>query len=374
MDKVINYLNENYLERNDVVDGILTAIIAKENCLLIGTPGTAKTDILKEVGDIITQSSFFKRLLSKFSVPEHLFGALVMKDFEHGIHRYNTDKMLPKSNIALLDEFYKASGEILETLLKIMEERKFDNGNIEEDVPIWTIFGASNELPDIVEDTTMDAVDDRFVLRFMVKEISEDANLFKLLKFGLDKSKRPSISFKEIEALQAKVNSVVISDEILETLIKIKADMSAKGITASTRRWVKSIKMLKAYAVLKGSSSVDMIHLKILSHVLWRQKEHEKEVSSIINRYALDQFTQKLDRFLEAAKECDEMAQKRSQQQQMGAEEMKEGAEQTQKVKKLLKDLDELKASNPNKVGTIEAYENQIRAIQKNIAAIYFSL
>lgn len=74
--------------------------------------------------------------------------------------------LLLRNTQAFLDEIFKANSAILNSLLTILNERKFDNGaGSRVSCPLKCVIGASNELPDSQE---LDALLDRFLLRSYV--------------------------------------------------------------------------------------------------------------------------------------------------------------------------------------------------------------
>ena len=118
------------------------------------------------------QGSFFSRLLTRFSVPEELFGPLSMVALENDEYVRKVDGYLPQSEVAFIDEVFKANSAILNSLLTILNERLFDNGTERMEVPLLLLVGASNELPESEE---LDALYDRFLIRKEVRQVSEGA-------------------------------------------------------------------------------------------------------------------------------------------------------------------------------------------------------
>ena len=57
---------------------LLLAALAGEHLLLLGPPGTAKSELSRRMARL-TGGTYFERLLTRFSVPEELFGPLSMK-------------------------------------------------------------------------------------------------------------------------------------------------------------------------------------------------------------------------------------------------------------------------------------------------------
>src|SRR4029077_5064935 len=174
-------LRQVFLERDELIDGALVALLAAQHVLVIGPPGTAKSMLADEVCRRLTGARYFQWLLTRFTTPEELFGAVSLKALEEDDYRRLTTHKLPEAHIAFLDEIFKASSSILNTILTLMNERRFHNGREVAEVPLLTLFAASNGLP---EEDELLALHDRFLLRFVVDYLDEDFRFLKLLQAG----------------------------------------------------------------------------------------------------------------------------------------------------------------------------------------------
>ncbi|MCD8550249.1 MAG: AAA family ATPase [Shewanella xiamenensis] len=172
---LLEQLNHGLVDREATMKSALLSILAGENILLIGPPGTAKSLVARRISKIFNEnnladSTYFEYLLTKFSTPEEIFGPLSIKALKDDRFKRNTDGYLPSVKIAFLDEVFKASSSILNALLTIMNERIYHNGTKAEDVPLRALIAASNELPTGQEE--LSALYDRFLVRSFVDYIS----------------------------------------------------------------------------------------------------------------------------------------------------------------------------------------------------------
>jgi MoxR-like ATPase len=108
---------------------------------------------------------YFERLLTKFSTPEELFGPISLKALEQDKFQRVLTGKLPEAQFAFVDEIFKSSSAILNSLLTLINERVFHNDGAAVQCPLVTMFGASNELP---EGKELEALFDRFLFRFEV--------------------------------------------------------------------------------------------------------------------------------------------------------------------------------------------------------------
>jgi len=275
-------LNANLLEREEAVDASLVGLLTANHVLLLGPPGTAKSLLVRSISERIEQATCFERLLTKFSVPEELFGPLSLSALENDRYQRMTAGTLVEAEIGFVDEVFKANSSILNSMLGIMNERVFHENGVARPVPLLSLFGASNELP---EDGSLSALFDRFLIRVTLPSLADDASVRALLDH---KTKTPSatITLDDLKAAQKEVSQVELTDDAREAILTIKRESEFEGIQASDRRWKACVGLVKARAFLEGEAQTSADHCEILTAALWSEPGQIRIVERVVNKIA----------------------------------------------------------------------------------------
>lgn len=290
---IASELKAEFFERERIIDAALAAMLSKQHMLQLGVPGTAKSLVTNALCKRIEGATYFEWLLTRFSVPEELFGQISLKGIQQDEYRRITDGKLPCAHIVFLDEIFKGNAAILNSLLTAINERAFDNGKKRETIPLVSMFGASNELP---EEQELDALFDRFILRFDVNYIQDGANWEALMRNGVraavSASTPTTLTLDELVQAQNEVTQVDFPNDVIATMRNIKMTLEREGLVASDRRWKQTVRVLQAWAWLHGESSVRDQHLELLCDMLWKEPEQRvmlvSKVLSITNPLDLE--------------------------------------------------------------------------------------
>jgi MoxR-like ATPase len=282
-------LSAALIERDDEVDVVLTALVCNEHPLLVGPPGTAKSLLLDSLMQW-TSGRRFTALLTKFTAPEELFGPISVQGLKEDRYRRVTAGKLPEAHLAFLDEVFKASSAILNTLLRILNERVFENGDgALVKVPLLLCVAASNEWPNPQEGgKELLAVFDRFLFRRTVRPILSQSGRQRLL-WTRDHTPRLSTSITPEEVQQARSDALSLpwSDEARQALEAVLRELAREGIQPGDRRQFKSVAAAQAFAYLSGAGQVEPEHLEVLASVLWDDPvEQPQKCASVIARIA----------------------------------------------------------------------------------------
>jgi len=289
--QTIEELCDGLYERDETVAVTLLTVLSGQSVFLYGPPGTAKSLISRRISSVFSDSNYFEYLMQRFSTPEEVFGPVSIRELKNDNYLRITDNYLPTADIAFLDEIWKSSPAILNTLLTIINERKFKNGRVLEDAPLKALIAASNEFP--AENSGLDALYDRFIVRLCVYPIKEEENFRRIVS----NNNVPSfvrisspISTSEWKSISVKANAVKIPDSIFDLLglIRKRVDEHNKAentrpIYISDRRWQKAMAVVKTASALSGRTFVDTVDLFILKHCLWSDLEDKAVIDGIID-------------------------------------------------------------------------------------------
>jgi len=279
LQKIEKTLNSYFVERADEIHGLTLGVISGNNILYLGPPGVGKSLLVNSWAKLIDKSNYFSWLLTAYSTPEELAGPYSLKGLESDKFLRNTTGKLPEADIAFIDETWKGNSGVLNFLLTILNERIFFNDGKPVNIPLLTLVGASNELPE--EGDGLEAMLDRFTLKYMVKPIKESSNFVKMMQSEPIKN-APLISLEDILSIRKAVKKVTVSKDIIEIIANLKTSLNDKGIKVSDRSYKGCINLLKAEAYYQKRDTVLEGDLDILQHVMWSDPDEAKYVYSAI--------------------------------------------------------------------------------------------
>ncbi len=270
-----------FKERDAEINGSLLALLSGEHVLLLGPPGTAKTLLASKICETIEGGYFFHYLLTRFSTPEEVFGPLSLKALERDEFSRRIEGYLPTTHVALLDEIFKANSSILNSLLTVLNERKYHNGKEIIEVPLFSVFGASNELPE--EEESLEALYDRFLFRYRVDYIQYEENLESLI-FENTEDFLPStkLNIEEIREIRKKARDLPVDPEVRKIIKGLRRELKNSNIFVSDRRWKQIVNVLRVASAVNGHASVNRMTVALLQHMLWDVPEQKETIRKLI--------------------------------------------------------------------------------------------
>lgn len=282
--KLLDDLNKGVYEKQEVIALSLLSAIAGESIFLLGEPGVAKSLIARRLKFGFKDGTSFEYLMNRFSTPDEIFGPVSiskLKDedkYERIIKNY-----LPSATVVFLDEIWKAGPSIQNALLTVLNEKVYRNGDQEIKVPMKALISASNELP--MKGQGLEALWDRFLVRFVVGGITDKANFNDMVSKSLNSyDDNVSVALKLTDDQYGKISAEIDKVEIPENVFNVihiirsyidnhneKDEKQENRIYISDRRWRKIVRLLRTSAFLNDRKEVDLMDCFLIAHCIWNE-------------------------------------------------------------------------------------------------------
>jgi len=293
-------LASGFVGREEEARVATLALLTKQHAVFIGEAGVAKSALIRRLSQLIN-CKYFYYLLSKYTIPDELIGAIDPIQYKQGKFVRNISSKLPQSEIAFIDEVFKGSSETLNCLLNIMNERIFvDTDGTVYNCPLHSLFGASNELP---TDSELHAFFDRFLLRHFVKRIDasklEQAIIHNL---NLNTNIKPICSLTEINNLYNDITQYMIqnANAIAKVTSQLVIILRQNGIFVSDRTAVSPIHLPRLIATYAYVYDMDLkkSSISVSKYVLPSEEamENYKKALDALMPIELREATEKLEK------------------------------------------------------------------------------
>ena len=320
---LLREMNRGIYEKETEISLSLLAALAGESIILLGPPGVAKSMVARQLKTAFRDARSFEYLMSRFSTPDEIFGPVSIQKlktsdtYERAVEGY-----LPTADVVFLDEIWKAGPAIQNTLLTVINEKIFRNGNREMHLPLKLLVAASNELP--AKGEGLEALWDRFVIRIESRPIKLEKNFrampleaptdfvgptdFSGSTGGLGHADFADFSELKITAEEyaewtEKICKIGVKEEVLDAISAIRKSLRAvnvdeaaerRNIYVSDRRWKNIVRLLRTSAFMQDREEVDICDLLPIYHCLWQEPEERDAIRSIVIRALFSPFAEKL--------------------------------------------------------------------------------
>jgi MoxR-like ATPase len=306
-------MNRGVYEKKTEIALALLAALAGESILLLGPPGVAKSMVARRLKMAFVNAKAFEYLMSRFSTPDEIFGPVSIRRLKDS-DRYErvVEGYLPTADVAFLDEIWKAGPAIQNTLLTVINEKLFRNGEKEIHMPLKLLVAASNELP--TQGEGLEALWDRFMIRIVCACIKDEKEFYKMLlddeKEDVDVTKW-QISKDEYEDWQQKIALVEVPNDILKSVTLIRKGLAGaevdgaekhRPIYVSDRRWKKIMNLMKASAFINGRQRVESADMMMIYHCLWNEPDEIVGTRKIVIEALFSSFADKIATVAQALK------------------------------------------------------------------------
>lgn len=330
--QLLGEMNRGIYEKETEISLSLLAALAGESIILLGPPGVAKSMVARQLKTAFREAQSFEYLMSRFSTPDEIFGPVSIQKlktsdtYERAVEGY-----LPTADVVFLDEIWKAGPAIQNTLLTVINEKIFRNGNREMHLPLKLLVAASNELP--AKGEGLEALWDRFVIRIESRPIKLEKNFRAMLLDSHADFLGPTdftdstdfsgftgglghadfadnadfsdlkITSEEYAEWTERIDKIGVKEAVLDAISAIRKSLRAvnvdeaaerRNIYVSDRRWKNIVRLLRTSAFMQDREEVDICDLLPIYHCLWQEPEERDAIRNIVIRALFSPFADKL--------------------------------------------------------------------------------
>ncbi len=330
--QLLGEMNRGIYEKETEISLSLLAALAGESIILLGPPGVAKSMVARQLKTAFRDAQSFEYLMSRFSTPDEIFGPVSIQKLKTSdTYERAMEGYLPTADVVFLDEIWKAGPAIQNTLLTVINEKIFRNGNREIHLPLKLLVAASNELP--AKGEGLEALWDRFVIRIESRPIKLEKNFRAMLLDSHADFLGPTdftdstdfsgftgglghadfadnadfsdlkITSEEYAEWAEKICKIGVKEEVLDAISAIRKSLRAvnvdeaaerRNIYVSDRRWKNIVRLLRTSAFMQDREEVDICDLLPIYHCLWQEPEERDAIRNIVIRALFSPFADKL--------------------------------------------------------------------------------
>ena len=304
---ILSAMGKGAFEREEAISLALLSALGGESIFLLGLPGVGKSMIARRLKMAFKDATSFEYLMSRFSTPDEIFGPVSISKLKDGdTYERVVNGYLPTADVVFLDEIWKAGPAIQNSLLTVLNEKIFHNGKQDLRLPLKVVISASNELP--AEGEGLEALWDRFIVRYVVRPIENKTNFLSLIIGKLEEcevTEELQFTEDELSQIQREAMDVKVPIEVTELIFSIRKllieekkkqedniDVNNTNLIdppyVSDRRWKKIVGLLKVSAYLNERDEVNLSDCLLLTHMLWDKDEQILSVTKLVAQVIAD--------------------------------------------------------------------------------------
>ncbi|WP_417791694.1 AAA family ATPase [Stutzerimonas xanthomarina] len=287
-------LHKAVIGQHEVVDGLLTALIAGGHVLVEGVPGLGKTLLVRALARCFG-GDFARIQFTPDLMPSDITGHAI---YDLASEQFKLRKGPVFTNLLLADEINRAPAKTQAALLEVMQERQVTlEGRALAAPQPFLVMATQNPIEQEGTYPLPEAELDRFMLMLrmdypqadeeltLVRQVTRSVRTDILDVSGL----RVLLHAKDVQALQKIASDLPLDDQVLDYAVRLaRATRSWPGLTlgAGPRASIALVRCARARALLRGGDfvvpdDVKACALAVLRHRVRLSPELDIEGTSV---------------------------------------------------------------------------------------------
>jgi MoxR-like ATPase len=319
---LVAHLGNLFEGKSAITELVCICAIAQEPMLILGPPGTAKSDLVVKFAEGLGlrraaqggaaasngSNPYFEYLLNQYTEPDELLGPVIVQKLTLAKPEFQRfrDGMMPNSYVVFLDEVFRGNSAILNALLSLINERRVYEAGTAVQAHTLILYGAANQ-PPVAEE--LRAFYERFPIRVYSDfvPLQEPGQRLELLKKGwaLESQRLRAASNPNVQAPQqiACLTDLVLCNRAVALLFggaTLTNRTIAELLPAYTelvtalnldkrqlcviddRKFVKLYKIIRATALFQRGEPPKSSDLRILKHT-WSDIESREILAEFVD-------------------------------------------------------------------------------------------
>ncbi|MEW6732896.1 MAG: MoxR family ATPase [Acidobacteriota bacterium] len=308
--QVVDYiraeLHRVIVGQDEIIEQILTALLADGHVLVEGVPGTAKTLIVKTLARIIN-SRFNRIQFTPDLMPSDVTGTNI---FNMANSTFTLRQGPIFTDLLLADEINRTPPKTQAALLEAMEERQVTiDGVLHPLSPLFMVLATQNPIEYEGTYPLPEAQLDRFLLKILINYPSAEEELRVVAQWNAgfnprrleDVNLTPLNDLSLISQCRARVRNIVVEEGVqryIVELVRRTRDIINLAWGASPRAAVALLICSKALAAIRGRQFVTPDDVKDIAKPVLRHRvvlRSEAEIEGLSADHVLDDLLTTLD-------------------------------------------------------------------------------
>lgn len=306
------WLSGLLVDRIEEARVLVLALLTRQHAVMLGAPGTGKSVLAEALARSIADARSFSLQCSAYTSREEIEGAVDLGELRAGrVVRSHAGRLMA-SDVAYLDELFRAPSEVLSVALSALNERRAPDG---KPIPLWSAVAAANDPP---REGLAGAFGDRLLYRCIVRPVQGES-LGRLLR-GREEElpPAPKLTMADVITAREQVAGVRVTSDVRKIIDRFAGELPALRVELSDRRWSWAAgeadhagrpiaSTVRAAAWLAGRAETTVADVRALAWIAWHEAEHAPAVRELLARL-IPTSDAALQRLLNEAKEAEAAA------------------------------------------------------------------